>query len=335
MSNSKKQFHQQIMQYALSKWINKPMYVAAELGIADILSEGPISIEELAQLTKTHKHSLYRLMRALSGLGIFSESDNRDFQLTPMGELLKDDALRPIVQMFNSDWHDKAWGKLANSIRTGKNAFVNAHKVPIMKWLESNPEAAEIFNKANMIKSTMSAKLINQIYDFSAYKSVADIGGGYGGLLLEILKSNPNLFGSILDLPYVKNGAEKNIRNFDLENNCSFIECDFFKEITVDSDIYMLSNILHDWNDERCKIILENCYQAMNSKSRILIVEHIVPTGNEFSISKLLDLEMFVIGDGQERTEQEYRDLLEKSDFKISKIYSEGDNISIIEASVS
>lgn len=321
----------QMMKFILGKWISKPIYVAAQLGIADILSEGPKSIEELAQICSAQESSLYRVMRALACLGIFSEANDGIFELTPMAECLKTGALRPISLMMHSDWHDAAWDHLLESVKTGERAFDTVHGTSAFEWFEENPAAEKIYNEANAIKAIASHSAIINAYDFSGIDSLFDIGGGNGALMVEILKANPSLRGTVIDRSSVVLDAKEYIQNQGLESRCNAVACDIFAVIPSGGDAYSMSHILHDWNDDECLLILKNCYKTMKPGTRLLVIEALIPAGNEFSIAKLLDLEVFVMGGGRERTEIEFRDLFESAGFSISKIVPTRENVSIIE----
>jgi len=321
----------QLMKYIVGKWISKPIYVAAELGIADLLTEGSKSIEELAQASQSHAPSLYRMMRALASVGIFCETENKRFELTPMAECLKNGAMRSVALLFNSDWSDKAWGYFMDSIKTGDTAFEKAHGMPVSDWLEKNPRAEEVFNEANAIKAGSSHRAIVDVYDFSDINTLTDVGGGIGVLMAEILIANPLMNGVVADIPSVIRKARKIIRSRGIEDRCELVECDFFKEIPAGSDGYLMSHILHDWSTEQCKTILKNCHKAMKPESKLLIVEMIVPPGNQPSIAKLLDLEMLVTTGGCERTEREFKVLLESSGFKLSRTIATNESICVIE----
>ena len=322
----------QLMKFIVGKWISKPIYVVAELGIADMLTEGPKGIEELSQKSQTHAPSLYRVMRALASVGIFSETEDKQFELTPMAECLRSGAMRSIALLFNSEWNDKAWGYFFDSVRTGETAFDRAFGMPVSEWLENNPQAAEVFSEANAVKAAASHRAIVDVYDFSGITTLTDVGGGYGALMAEILIAHPSMKGIVADLPSVVQGARKTIQAQGFEDRCEVVECDFFTEIPSGSDAYLMSHILHDWPDEQCKVILRNCHRAMKPESKLLIVEMVIPPGNEPSVAKLLDLEMLVITGGCERTETEFKELLESSGFTLSRIIPTRENISIIEA---
>ncbi len=321
----------QLMKFIVGRWISKPIYVAAELGLADMLAEGPKSIEELARTSQSHAPSLYRMMRALASVGIFFETEAKRFELSPMAEYLKTGSMRSIALMFNSDWSDKAWGYFLDSIKTGGTAFEKAHGMSVSDWLEKNPQAAEVFNEANAIKAASSHRAIVDVYDFSGISTLIDVGGGLGALMTEILIANPLMKGFVADIPSVIQKARKAIQSRGLEDRCEVVECDFFKEIPAGSDGYLMSHILHDWPSDKCKIILENCHQAMKPESKLLIVEMVVPPGNQPSIAKLLDLEMLVTTGGRERTEKEFKTLLESSGFKLLQTIPTKESICVIE----
>jgi len=321
----------QLMKFIVGKWISKPIYVAAELGIADMLAEDPKSIEELAQTSQSHAPSLYRMMRALASVGIFFETEGKRFELTPMAECLKNGAMRSVALMFNSDWSDKAWGYFLDSVKTGDTAFEKAHGMSVSDWLENNPQAAKVFNEANAVKAVNSHRAIVDVYDFSGVNTLTDVGGGLGALMAEILIVNPLMNGVVADIPSVIQKARKIIRSRGLEDRCEAVGCDFFKEIPAGSDGYLMSHILHDWSAEQCKTILTNCHKAMKPESKLLVVEMIVPPGNQPSMAKLLDLEMLVTTGGCERTEKEFKILLETSGFKLSRTIATKESIFVIE----
>ncbi|MFC2154925.1 methyltransferase [Acidobacteriota bacterium] len=322
----------QMMQFIVGKWISKPIYAAAELGIADMLVNGPKSIAELARISKTHALSLYRMMRALSSVGIFTETGDKQFELTPMAECLKTGSLRSAAITFNAPWNDRAWFYFLDSVKTGVTAFEKAHGMPISQWLEKNPPEAVALSEANAIKAAMSHRAIVDVYDFSGIDTLTDVGAGYGTLLAEILLANPRMKGIAVDLPHVIGETKKMIGSKKLADRCQVLECDFFQNIPVGSDAYLLSYVLHDWPDDRCREILKNCSEAMKQEAKLLIVEILIPPGNVPSVGKLLDLEMFVLSGGRERTEVEYKELLESSGFKLSRVIFSQESISIIEA---
>jgi hypothetical protein len=199
-------------------------------------------------------------------------------------------------------------------------------------WLEENPGEADILSQANAVKAEESGRAILEAYDFSDTTELTDVGGGLGILLAGILEANPGMSGIVADVPAVIRETKKLIRARGLEDRCRAMECDFFKEIPSGAEACLLSNILHDWPDEDCRTILANCRRAMRKDAKLLIVEMVVPPGNEPSVAKLLDLEMLVITGGRERTEAEYKELLTSSGFNLSRIIPTNEDVCLIEA---
>ena len=322
----------QLMRMILSKWISKPIYAAAELGIADHLADGPRSIVELAGATQTHPEALYRLMRALASVGIFSEEEDRRFGLTPMAELLRADSLRAAARTFNSEWNDRAWIGLLQGVRSGANPFEAAFGCGFGEWLEANPREAAVLHQANAARAGQIRQGLRKVCDFSRFDSIVDLGGGYGTLLLEILAAHPRLRGTVADLPAVVAETRKQIEAAGLGGRCTVVECDLLQSVPPGGDAYLLANVLHDWPDEKAAQILENCRRAMEPGSTLMIVEMLVPPGNTPSAAKLLDLEMFVVTGGRERTEQELRSLLQASGLSLSRLTPAGGELFLLEA---
>ncbi|MCP4727764.1 MAG: methyltransferase, partial [bacterium] len=179
----------QLMKILTAKWISKPVYIAAELRIADLLAENPMSIEEIAAETGTQPDSLYRIMRALASVGIFVEKEGRIFDLTPMGGLLRTGVMRSFALMFNSDWNEEAWLQLPECLKTGDIPFEKAHNSHLPAWLEDNPSAARVFNDANAMRTASSASTGIDAIDFPEAGTFVDVGGGTGVFAAEILKA--------------------------------------------------------------------------------------------------------------------------------------------------
>ena len=300
----------QMMQWITSKWITKPIYVISELGIADLLCNGPLSVDSLAGKTDTHPPTLYRLLRALSSVGIFVETDDRVFDLTPLAQCLLSDAMRPIAQMFLSDWHDKAWNGLNYTVRTGKPGFDHTFGKPSFEWMEENPEERAILDQGQGLKAKGFSEAVMEAYDLSDFNSICDVGGGQGAFLIQLLANYPHIKGFVADLPGAAISAEKAIAIADLNDRCKAIPYDFLKEAPPVCDAYFLVNVLHDWEDEICCQILKNISQSMNTKSKLWIVEYLLEQGPGFSVAKLLDIEVLVMGGGRERSIDEYTTLL-------------------------
>lgn len=309
----------QMMQWITTKWITKPIYVISELGIADLMSDGPKSVAALAKKTDTHAPTLFRILRALSSVGVFTETEDRVFGLTPLGQCLLSNALGPIARMFLSEWHDKAWNGLNQTVRTGKPGFDYTFGKPAFEWFEENPLERSILDQGQATKAVGFANAVVKSYDFSDSKSICDIGGGQGAFLIHLLAKYPDTIGYVVDLPGAVLSAERAIENANLSNRCKAISYDFHKEAPPVCDAYFLVNVLHDWNDEICIRMLKNIASSMNTNSKLWIIEYLIEPEPGFSVAKLLDLEVLVMGGGRERTINEYKALLSVAGLELSK----------------
>ena len=300
----------QMMQWITSKWITKPICVVVELGIADLLRDGPLGVDTLAEKTETHAPTLYRLLRALSSVGIFVETDDRVFDLTPLAQCLLSDAMGPVAQLFLSEWHDRAWNGLTYTVKTGKPGFDHAFGKPSFDWIEQNPSARSIYDKAQGMKAVGLADAVSEVYNFSGFSSICDVGGGRGSFLIQLLGKYSHINGFVADIQGAVRSAESAIAKAGLDDRCQAVSYDFLKDAPPVCDAYFLVNVLHDWEDEICCQILKNISQSMNTKSKLWIVEYLLEQGPGFSVAKLLDIEVLVMGGGRERSIDEYTTLL-------------------------
>jgi len=269
--------------------------VVAKLGIADLLKDGPKGVEELAQVTNTHAPFLYRLLRAVASLGIFAEDDQRRFGLTALAEPLRSDvpgSLRAIAVFAGELWRWQAWGHLLQSVQTGKTASHHAYRMEWFDYLAQHPDAGAVFD-AVMATSERHHAVV-AAYDFSKIATLVDVGGGKGMLPTTILQANPQLHGVLCDTPQVTARADELLKEAGVADRCEIVEGDFFAELPRGGDAYLLSLILHDWEDEQAIKLLESCHSAMNVQGKLLLVEQVVPSGNHPSMSKLLDVTMML-----------------------------------------
>jgi hypothetical protein len=360
---------------------SRAIYIVAKLRLADYLKDGPKSVEDLAEETKTHPDSLYRLLRMLSSIGIFAETKNegdeqqqvdqniRRFELTPMASLIQSEAknsIRNFALMFGLESFKNAIDDLLYSIQTGENSFKHANGLDMYEYLDRNQKEGQIFNSAMASLTSSVTPLISSMYDFSQFNTIIDIGGGQGMLLSSILKDNAKLYGVLFDLPYAIQSAKKlyarqsansneNV-NHDISSRCKLLEGDFFKSIpTTAADGYIIKNVILNWDDRSAAIILKNCLHAMidktssivsenqdnrkNTTPKLLIIDTIMPEGNEPFIGKFTDILMLALTHkGRIRTEEEFRKLLSSSGFDITGIIRSLDPsnpFSIIEATPS
>jgi hypothetical protein len=309
--------------------------VAANLGLADLLKNGPLSIADLAETTGTHARSLYRMLRALASRGIFSEDADGRFSLTALADPLRSDAPDSIhnwALFVGSEAELQSWAHLSYSVRTGKPAFEHIFGKGWFDYLDDQPEMAQIFNKLMTGGSTSDAAAIIEAYDFSVYRKIVDIGGGHGALLAHILEQNPQSSGVLFDAPSVIAGATGAIDTQVNQGRAERVAGNFFEAVPNGGDAYVLKYIIHDWDDERAITILKNCRHAMSDNGRVLLVEMVIPAGNAPSPGKFLDLEMLLYFYSRERTEAEYRDLLQQAGLELITITPTASPFSIIEA---
>jgi hypothetical protein len=310
----------QMMQWITSKWITKPIYVISELGIADLMCDGPKSVEALAEETDTHAPTLFRILRALSSVGVFVETGSRVFGLTPLGQCLFSNALRPIARMFLSEWHDKAWNGLGHTVRTGNPSFDYAFGRSSFEWFEENLAERSILDQGQGTKAIEFAKAVLETYDFSEVCTICDVGGGQGVFLIQLLARYPHITGYIADLPGAVVSAEKAIAEAKLGDRCKALSYDFNKGTPPVCDGYFLVNVLHDWDDDICIRILKSIASTMNADSRLWIVEYLIEPGPGFSVAKLLDIEVLVMSGGRERTVDEYKTLIGAAGLVMSRL---------------
>jgi len=324
----------QILQMATSKMLSKPLYVAAKLQIADLLSGGPLTTEELARKTETHSPSLYRILRALASVGVFEEIEGKKFRLTPLAECLQDRPESPLgmVLFFGDPVHDQAWENLLYSVHTGKPGFDKAHGKPVFEYFKENREIAEVFNKAMTANAVNIHSAVVEAYDFKGIKTLYDVGGGHGHMMKLILEKHPSTKGGIFDLPDVVAGAETAYADSPLKDRCVFLGGSFFEKIPQGADAHILGFVIHDWSDEECEKILKNCKAALPKEGKLLLLENVIEEGNEPSFGKLLDLEMLVMTTGRERTAEEYAGLLTRSGFKLNRVMPTKGPASLVEA---
>ncbi len=327
--------HAQVIQMATAQWVSRILYVAAKLGLADLLGAGPKSAEELAGPTKTHAPSLYRLMRALGLLGILTEDAARRFSCTALGEALRTGApgaARATVLTLASPWMSQAFDHLLYSVETGRSGLEKALGMPIFDWLAKNPEAASLFSETMVGFHGAEPDAVAAAYDFSGLATIVDVGGATGNLLAAVLKKNAAARGVLFDLPHVVRDAPAFLKARGVDARVTIEPGSFFERAPDGGDAYLLSHIIHDWSEEQCLTILRNCKKAMKPGGRVLLIEMVIPPGNVPHPGKMLDVMMLVGPGGQERTESEYRDLLGKAGFRLSRVVPTASAVSVVEA---
>jgi len=314
-------------------WVSQAIYAAAKFGIADLLKDGPKTAEQLAAATSTNADALYRLLRALASIGIFAEGKARQFSLTPLAEPLQSNVAgsKRALALMAGDEQFRSWSEIAYSIQTGKRAFDKVFGEPIFDYLGGHPDKARIFDAAMVGIHGRESSSILEAYDFSGISVLADIGGGNGSQITAILQKLTQIKGILFDLPHVVERARDSMGTAKVLDRCQLLGGNFFESVPSGADAYMLRHIIHDWEEEKALTILRNCHQAMPSSGKLLVIESIIPPGNEPFGGKFLDLVMLLIPGGKERTEEEYRELFEKAGFDLSRIVPTDTAVSILE----
>lgn len=325
----------QLMQLSFSFMVSSSISIASQYFIADKLVDQPKTAAELAAETGLHARSLYRVLRACAGAGVFSEDEQGRFSLTPMAEFLRSDhpgSLRAFTAMMNSPFQYQTWAEIGYSVKTGKPAFDHVFGMPFFEFITQSETVRNLFNEAMTSNSAFTSEAFLNTYDFSGFTKVVDVGGGEGLLLASLLQRNPHLSGILYEIPDLAGAAAKLFEQYHVADRCEHVGGDFFQSVPKSGDLYILKHIIHDWNDEQCIQILSNCRKAMNKGGKLLVIEMVVPEGNTPSMAKLLDLQMLVCLPGCERTEAEYKALFEKAGLSLSRIMSMPSPFSIIEA---
>jgi hypothetical protein len=323
-----------LLQMMTGYWVSQALHVAAKLGIADLLADGPVDCEDLAAATDTHAPSLQRVLRALASVGVFTEVSPGSFALTPLAELLRTEtpgSMRALAIMYAEEQY-RAWGGLLHSVRTGEMAFDHQFGMGYFEYLAQHPEADRVFNEAMTGWTHQLVGAVMDTYDFSPFKTIVDVGGGYGALLTAILRSNPGTRGVLFEQPHVVASAEEQLVAAGVADRCTFVGGDFFAAVPTGGDAYVLSQILHDWDDERCVAILGQCRRVMPDHGKLLVVELVLPEGDEPFLGKWLDLHMLVLLGSRERTAAEYDTLFRAAGFKLARVVPTPPGPSVVEA---
>ena len=323
----------QLMEIMFGAVMSRAVSAVAELGVADLIEPGSSrSVAELAAATGSHEPSLYRCLRYLASHDIFVEGPERTFGLTPLAAALRTDAegsfragARMLGYMF------PAVAELENTLRDGENGIVKSFGQPLFEFLPNHPELAAIFDGGMTAIHGSETPAMLQAFDFSAIGTLADIGGGNGSLLTSVLLKYPAMKGILFDLGHVAGRARANVQNAGLSDRCEVREGNFFEAFPPGADAYLMRHIIHDWDDGQSIQILKNCRAAIPPHGRLLVVEAVVPAGNEPSPAKEFDMAMLIYPGGMERTENEYRALYRAAGFELVGITPTPSPVSVIE----
>lgn len=314
--------------------ISQAIYVAAKLGIADLIAAGVTSSEELGAATGAVPQRLHRVLRTLASYGVFTETAPRSWALTPLAETLRSEvpgSMRNFTLMWGEE-HYRAFADLVGAVCSQQPAFDIGYGTDFWSYLADHPDSAATFNAAmGNLSGQVHAAAVGA-YDFSGLRHVVDVGGGHGFLLSLVLGRHPRLSATLLELPQVLPGAEKTLADAGVLDRCTLVGGDFRTEVPAGGDGYLLSLIMHDWDDEGCAQILRNVRRAIAPGGRLLIVDTVLPDGNEPHLGRMIDLTMLAIVTGQERTRGELAELLATAGFRLERVVPTSAHTSVVEA---
>ena len=316
-------------------WVAQAIQAAAELGIADVLADNPLPLDDLADRVGADPDALRRLMRALISHGIFRQRRDGRYELTALAETLRADApfsMQAYARLIGSPQHREHWSLLVESVKSGKAIFPLLRGKDAFDFLRDEPELAKLFNDAMTGADALPAIAIVAGYSFSRYRTIVDVGGGRGGLLSTILAATPTAQGVLYDLPEVVAEASALLRQRGVENRVRVEGGSFFDNVPSGGDAYVLKTVIHDWPDGQAVAILRNVRAAAGSDATVLLMEAVLPEHNRDFAGKWVDLEMLLEANGRERDAEEYRDLLRQAGFRMTRIVQTAAPYSVIEA---
>jgi len=314
------------------------LFVAAELRIADHLATGPLTGSELAVLTGADAGALGRVMRALCSLDVFAELGSGHFTLGSAGRQLRSDvdgSHRAVILLLVGAARWRCWSSLLETVRTGENACDRVLGMRLFDFYAAHEQESKIQVDAMRSMSTTHAKSVVDAIDFPAAGIIVDVGGGTGELLAAALAANPGLSGILHDLPNVVAHAAPVLAAAGVANRCKVEGGSFLEKVPGSGDVYLLKQVIHDWDDARAAMILRRCRKCMPSAARLLIIERRMPEVAEPGTSAeafFADLEMLVMNGGRERTESEYRRLLADTGFRLLSVSHTASPLCVFEA---
>lgn len=313
--------------------VSQALHVAATLGVADHLKDGPKSCDSLARACGAHPASLYRLLRALAAVGLFHEAGNKEFSLTRLGVCLTGDAAgsaRNYARWIGTAGQWGSWGNLLHSIKSGECAQRFTCGMDAWTYRRQHPDEQAVFDAAMTGNSRSEAEAVLEAYDFSRFETVVDVGGGQGLLLKAILTACPAARGILFDQPQVIASADRALASADLAQRCRRVAGSFFESVPHGGDAYLMKAILHDWDNDRSIDILRACRRAMSPIAILLVIERVIGPPNEIPEGKFSDLNMMVQYAASERTREEFQDLLLRGGFEMTDVVPTRSPLSIV-----
>jgi len=318
-------------------WVSQMLFVVAQLGVADALAKKPLAPAALAAQVGAQPEALHRILRALASLGIFAETSDGRFKLTPTAATLRSDvpgSLRSFALMMVADYNWRGWQELLHGVRTGEIPFEHAHGKPFFAWLREHPEQDRTFSDSMASISGPENDAVARSFDFGQFETLVDVGGAHGHLLATILRRHRKLRGVLYDQPQVVEGARASgfVTAPNVAARCAIEGGDFFAGVPKDADAYMMKYIIHDWSDELGAQILRHCRDAMRPGGRVLVIEHVIAKGNAPDWGKMLDVNMLALLTGRERTLEQFRALFQRAGLRLRRAHATKSALKILEA---
>ncbi|MFJ3515898.1 methyltransferase [Streptomyces sp. NPDC090131] len=324
-----------VLQLVTSSWMAAAVSAAAELGVADALADGARPVDEIAKAVGAHAPTLHRLLRACADIGLVEERDGAVYVLTDVGEALRSDSptsMRNFARWTGLAADRNTWVGLADSVRTGEPAFEKVHGQNVWDFMRDRTDVSGVFDDAMTEASRQLIAPVVDAFDFSGAGTVVDVAGGHGALLAAVLAANPDVRGVLYDQPDVVVGAKETFRGLGVDDRAETVGGDFFDSVPAGGDAYLLSNVIHDWDDANSLKILANCRAALGEGGRVLLVEAVMPERTEPSPTvSLMDLNMLVLCGGRQRTEAEFAELFAAAGLRLTRIVRAGLH-SVVEA---
>jgi hypothetical protein len=311
------------------------IFAAVKLGIADVLAEGPLTASELAATIDTDPGATHRLLRSLAMQSIFSERADGRFEMTSLAQALRTDSpmsIRPLLLMLGHPLYWEHWGRLTDSVRSGRTSVETEYGLTLFELLDQEPEVARIFNDAMTCVSAMTIPPVLAAYDFTRADTIVDVGGGNGQLLAAVLVATPQARGVLFEQESLEAKAREVFEGAGVADRCHVETGSFFDTVPSGGDVYLLKHVIHDWNDDSSGKILRRVHDAMGPDSLLLLIESVLPRGNKSHFGKYLDLDMLIFAGGKERTQREYSQLLRDNGFSLRRIVPTVAHLSIVEA---
>lgn len=324
----------QVISMSLGYVMGQALHAAAKLGVGDALAAGPLSADDVAANTSSHAPSMRRLLRTLASGGIVNQADDGRYSLTTLGETLRRDAAGSVhsaVVWVSEPMHYATCGDLAETVRTGVPAFERLFGKPYFEYLAADPGAGRVWDAGMACFSAIEDGPIARGYQFPKGATVIDVGGGQGGFLAEVLTADASLTGVLFDLPEVV-AEPRRLLDARLEARFSTAAGDFFESVPAGGDVYVYKRVLHDWDDDHCVTLLRRCRDVISNRGRVLVIDAVIPPGNEPHPAKIVDIVMMGILSGRERTEAELASLFARAGFTLQRVIPTHSMLAIAEA---